>query len=162
MSMHVAEEPERANVHLLQADFHEAAAGIDVVVGELLLHLADAQSVRHQLVGVDAHLVLAHRAPEVGNVHHVGNGLELLEQNPVFEGPQLHQVVPGIGASQRVPVDLARRAPVRADLRLKVLSGGRLTWVSRSRTFWRFQSFTELSSKIMITNDRPKMDSERR
>ena len=37
--------------------------------------------------------------------------------------PQFHQVVPGIGASQRVPVDLARGAPVRADLRLQVLSG---------------------------------------
>ena len=85
--VHVAEEPERANVHLLHADFDEAAAGIDVVVGELLLHLADAQSVRDQLVRVDAHLVLAHRAAEVGNVHHIGNGFELLEQNPVFERP---------------------------------------------------------------------------
>ena len=83
--VHIAEEPERANVHLLHADFDEAAAGIDVVIGELLLHLADAQSIRHELVRIHAHLVLAHRAAEVGNVHHVGNGFELLEQNPVFE-----------------------------------------------------------------------------
>ena len=48
--VHVAEEPERADVHLLHADFDKAAAGIDVVVGELLLHLADAQSVRDELV----------------------------------------------------------------------------------------------------------------
>ncbi len=40
--MHTAEEPERANVHLLHPDFDEAAAGIDVVVGKLLLHLTDA------------------------------------------------------------------------------------------------------------------------
>src|ERR1039457_5028499 len=39
---------------------------------------------------------------------------------------------------------------------------GKFTCVSRSRTFWRFQSLTELSSKIMITYDRPKIDSERR
>jgi hypothetical protein len=39
---------------------------------------------------------------------------------------------------------------------------GKLTCVSLSSTFCRFQSFTELSSKIMITNDRPKIDSERR
>ena len=74
------------------------------------------------MFGIDAHLVLAHRAAEVGNVHHVGNGFELLEQNPVFDGPQFHQVVAGICASQRVPIDLAGRAPVGADLRLKVLS----------------------------------------
>ena len=119
--VHGAEEPERANVHLLHADFDKAAAGIDVVVGKLLLHLADAQSVRHQLVRIHAHLVLAHRAAEVGNIHHIGNGFELLEENPVFDGPQFHQVVAGIGASQRVPIDLAGGAPVRADLRLQVL-----------------------------------------
>ena len=61
---HVGEEPEGAHVHLLHPDFNEAAAGVDVVVGELLLHLADAQSVRDELVGIDAHLVLAHRAAE--------------------------------------------------------------------------------------------------
>ena len=46
--LHAAEEPERADVHLLQAFFHKAAAGIDVVVGQLLLDLADAQSVRRR------------------------------------------------------------------------------------------------------------------
>ena len=71
--MHVGEEPEGADIHLLHADFDEAAAGIDVVVGELLLDLADAQSVGDELVGVDAHLVFAHGATEVGDVHHIGN-----------------------------------------------------------------------------------------
>ena len=91
--VHGAEEPKRPNVHLLHADFYEAAAGIDVVVGELLLHLADTKSIRHQLVRVHAHLILAHRAAEVGNIDHIGNGFELLEENPVFERPQFHQVI---------------------------------------------------------------------
>ena len=60
------------------------------------------------MLGIDAHLVFPHRASEVGNVHHIRNGLELLQQNPVLDRPQFHQVVPRIGASQRVPVDLAR------------------------------------------------------
>ena len=86
---HAGEQAESADIHLLHPDLYKAAAGIDVVVGELLLHLADAQSVGDELVGIDAHLVLADRAAEVGNIHHVGNGLELLEQNPVFERPEV-------------------------------------------------------------------------
>ncbi len=77
--MHVAEKPERANVHLLQADFHKTAAGIDIVVGKLLLQLADAQPVGHEFARVHAHLVLADGAAEIGNVHHVANRLEFLE-----------------------------------------------------------------------------------
>ncbi len=122
--MHIAEEPESPNIHLLQAHFHKAAAGIDVVVGQLLLDLGDTQSVRHQLVGIHPHLILTYRAPEVGNVHHIGDRLELLEQNKIFERPQFHQVVAGICASQCVPIDLARGTPVGTDLRLKILSRG--------------------------------------
>jgi len=39
---------------------------------------------------------------------------------------------------------------------------GKLTCASRSSTFWRFQSLSELSSKIISTNDSPKIDSDRR
>jgi hypothetical protein len=80
MSRTRSKEPERADIHLLHPDFNKAAAGIDIVVGELLLHLADAQSVGDELVGIDAHLVLAYRASEIGNVHDIRNGLELLQQ----------------------------------------------------------------------------------
>ena len=81
MSCTLLKSPSARTFICCMPDFDEAAAGIDVVVGELLLHLADAQAVGDQLVRIDAHLVLAHRAAEVGNVHDVGNGLELLEQN---------------------------------------------------------------------------------
>ena len=64
-TMYAAEKPEGADVHLLLADFDEAAAGVDVVVGELLLNLADAQPVRNQLAWVDTHLVLPHGAAEI-------------------------------------------------------------------------------------------------
>ncbi len=48
--VHVLHQADGAHVDLLQARFDEAAAGVDVVVGELLLHLADAQAVGDQLV----------------------------------------------------------------------------------------------------------------
>src|SRR3984957_10023294 len=57
--VHIAEEPQGTNIHLLHPDLNEAASGIDVVVSELLFDLSDTQSVRDQLVWVDAHLVLA-------------------------------------------------------------------------------------------------------
>ena len=40
--LHATEEAQRADIHLLHADLDKATAGIDVVVGKLLLHLADA------------------------------------------------------------------------------------------------------------------------
>ncbi len=119
------EESKLADIHLLHAQVDEAAAGVGVVDGQLLFHLADAQPIRHQLVRVHPHLVLAHGSPEVGDVDHVGNRFELLEQQPVLERPLFHQVVAGIRASDGVPIDLARGAPVGAYLRLQVGSVGK-------------------------------------
>ena len=73
----VAEQPERADVHLLQAALDEVAAAVDVVRGELVLDLAERQAVRDQLVGIDAHLILARRAAEGADVDDVGDRLEL-------------------------------------------------------------------------------------
>ena len=105
------------NIDLLQAGFDKAAAPIGVVVGELLLHLADAESVGDQLVGVDANLVFARGSAEAGDIDDVGNGLEVLLHHPVFNGLQLHHVVRRVGGVQREEVDLAGRAPVRLHLR---------------------------------------------
>ena len=48
--VHVPDQAHFPDVDLLQAGFDEAAAGIDVVVGELLLHLGEAEPVGDQLV----------------------------------------------------------------------------------------------------------------
>ena len=117
----VAEQAQRAHVDLLQARLDETAAGIHVVVGQLLLHLAEVQTVGDQLVGIDAHLIFPRDAAEADHIHHVGHRLELLFEHPVLERLQLHQVVFRIGAVQRVPIDLAHRAVVGSDLRLQVL-----------------------------------------
>ena len=115
--VHVLDQTHFAHVDLLQAGFDEAAAGIGVVVGELLLHLADAEAVGDQLVGIDANLIFARGAAEAGHIHDVGNGLEVLLDHPVFERLQLHHVVRRIGAVQREEIDLADRAPVGSHLR---------------------------------------------
>src|SRR5271169_3971585 len=49
---------------------------------------------------------------EAAHVDDVGNGLKLLEERPVLDRLQIHQIDPGIGAPQGVPVDLADGAPV--------------------------------------------------
>src|SRR5580698_841976 len=69
---------------------------IDVVIGDLLLHLANTQSVGDKLARIHADLILAHGSTEIGNVNNIGHGLELFEQDPIFERPELHQVVPGV------------------------------------------------------------------
>src|ERR1017187_3380836 len=85
------------NIDLLQTGFDEASTSIGVVVGDLLLHLADAEAVGDQLVWVDANLVFARGSAETGNIHDVGNGLEILLHHPVFNGLQLHDVIRRVG-----------------------------------------------------------------
>ena len=89
----VAKEANFADVDLLLTLFDEAAAGVGVVVGKLLLYLADAESIGDELVGVDANLVLAGDTAEAGDVDDAGDGFELLLESPVFERLQLHAVV---------------------------------------------------------------------
>ena len=93
MSRTCADQPDRAHVDLLHARLDEASPGVHVVVGELLLHLADAKAVGDELVRVDAHLVFARGSAEDLDVHHIRHGLELFHQHPVLQGLQLHGVV---------------------------------------------------------------------
>src|SRR6202167_5082057 len=115
--LYTAVKSERADVQLLQAFFDEAATGVHVVDGQLVLSLADAQAVGDELIGVDAHLIFARGAAEVAHVHDVRNFPEFLVQSPVFDAPQIHQVICRIRAPDRVPINLAGGDPVRTDLR---------------------------------------------
>ena len=58
------------------AGLDEVAAAIHVVVGELLLHLRDAQPIGDQLVRIEANLIFARGAAEAGNIHNIRHGLE--------------------------------------------------------------------------------------
>ena len=103
------DQSDRAHVDLLQAFLDEASAGVGVVVGELLLDLGQAQAVGDQFVGVDANLVFAGGAAEAGDVDNIRHGFEILLDDPVFDGLQLHRVIRRIGAVQGEEIDLADR-----------------------------------------------------
>src|SRR5277367_486720 len=118
---HATEKTHDPDIDLLQSRFDETATGISVVIGQLLFHLPDAEAVGNQRVRIDPYLIFAGGAPEAGNIHDVGYGFELFFELPVFDGFELHQVVLGIGALQRVPVDLADGTPVGSHLRLQVV-----------------------------------------
>jgi hypothetical protein len=109
-------QPDGAHVDLLQAFLYEAAAGIHIVVRELLLDLRQAQTVRDEFVRVNANLVFACRTTEAGHVDNIGDSLEILLDDPVFYRLQFHRVIRWIGAAQRKEIDLPDRAPVRAHL----------------------------------------------
>ena len=113
----VPDQADGAHVDLLRALLDKTAAGIGVGVGQLLLDLRQAQAVGNQLVGIDADLIFARDAAEGRIVHHVRHGLHVFADHPVLQRLQFHHVVRGIGALQRVPIDRADRAEVRADLR---------------------------------------------
>ena len=76
----IGEQADGANIDLLLPCLDETAAGVDVVVGQLLLDLADVQSVGDEFIGINADLIFARRAAETGNIHDVWNGFELLSR----------------------------------------------------------------------------------
>src|SRR5713226_768740 len=114
--LYVPDQTHFPNIDLLQAGFDKAPARVGIVVCELLPHLGKAQSIRDQLIGINANLIFAGRTAETGDIDDVGDGLEVLFDHPVFDRFQLHHVVVRVRAFQREEVDLADRAPVRAHL----------------------------------------------
>ena len=62
--VNVLEQTDFADIHLLHPSSMKLPPRIGIVVGKLLLHLADVQSIGDQLVRIDAHLVFARRAAE--------------------------------------------------------------------------------------------------
>ena len=85
MSCDVSDQADGADVDLLESGLDEAAAGVDAVDGELLFDLEDARRRGIELVGIHANLVFAGDAAETGNIHHIGDGLELLLEDPVLD-----------------------------------------------------------------------------
>ena len=116
-------KPHGAHVDLLGARLDETAARIHVIVRELLLHLAYAQTVRDELCRIDAHLVFPCGTTEARHIDHIRHGLELFHQHPVLQGLQLHGVIARVRVPQGIEVDLAHGAEIRTDLGLKVRTG---------------------------------------
>ena len=102
-------EADGANIQGLLAALDESAAGVDVVGDQRLLNLRQSQAVGNQLAGIELHLVFARGAAERIDINDVGDGLQLVHDEPVVERFQFHHVVLRIGAGQRVEHDLADR-----------------------------------------------------
>src|SRR5271165_4017676 len=62
--LNTSEQAQSANIHLLLARFHKAAARVQVVVRKLLFKLTDTESVGNKLARIDANLVLLGRSTE--------------------------------------------------------------------------------------------------
>ncbi len=118
--LHAGKQARGLHIDLLRSLLDEAAAAVGIVGRDLLLDLPNAQAVRDQLLRIELDLVLLGGPAEARHIHHALHALERLFQRPVFERLLLHHVVGGIGAFQRVPVDLAHRAPVGAHLRNQI------------------------------------------
>src|SRR5271165_845004 len=116
--MDAIDQADFANVNLLRAFLNEAAAGVGIVVGELLLDLREGQPVGDELIGIETDLVFARGAAEAGYVDNVGNGFEIFFDDPVLERLQFHRVVGGIVTVKSKEINLANRAPVGAHLRI--------------------------------------------
>src|SRR5579871_6534188 len=56
--VHGSNQTHFANIYLLQADLYKVAAGIAVIARELTLYLIEAETVGHELIGIDLNLIL--------------------------------------------------------------------------------------------------------
>ncbi len=66
--LHGGVEAERLNVDLLRALLNKAAAAVGVVIGDLLLDLADAQAIGDELIGIELDLVFLGGPAEACNI----------------------------------------------------------------------------------------------
>ncbi len=86
------------DIDLLLAGFDETPARVDIVVGELLLHLGDAETVGNQLRGIQANLILARGAAEAGHIDNIGDRFEIFLDDPILDRFQIHHVILRIAA----------------------------------------------------------------
>jgi len=119
----VGEEANLLHVDLLRALLDKAAAGVDVVGGDLLLDLLDGEAVADELLWIEDDLVLAGNTAEAGDVDDTGHAAEGFFELPVLDALELHCVDGGVDALEGVPIDLADGTPIGADLGLK--AGGK-------------------------------------
>src|SRR5215472_13903470 len=69
---HIPDQAHFPHVDLLQTGLDKAAAGIRIVVGELLLHLGKTYPIGDEFVGIHAHLIFADGTAEAGDVDKLG------------------------------------------------------------------------------------------
>src|SRR6266851_1903045 len=62
--LYVSDQAHFPNIDLLQTRLDEAPARVSIVVCELLLHLSEAESIRDQLIWINADLIFACRTAE--------------------------------------------------------------------------------------------------
>ena len=86
-------KPTARTLNACCAALDEAAAGIDIVRGQRLLHLAERQSVGNQLAGINLHLVFARRPAEDSTSTTFGTDFNCLTTIPVLERLQFHHVI---------------------------------------------------------------------
>ena len=115
----VLHQADGADVVGLLPFLDEAAATVDVVVGQRLLDLRHVQAVGNQFVGIDLHLVLARLPAKNRHRRDVRHRHQVLEHHPVLQRLEVHDVVARIGALQSVEVDLAGGTEVGTDLRIQ-------------------------------------------
>ena len=110
----VLQQPHPAQVGLLPALHHHAAAGVAVGALQRLGHLAHREAVLHQPLRPDQHLVLLHVPAEAVHLVDARDRLEERRHDPVLDGPQLHRRE--AVALQRVLEDLAEAGGDGAEL----------------------------------------------
>src|SRR5579862_7900252 len=113
--VNVSDEADGAHVDLLRALLDEAAAGVGVGIGKLLLYLREAEAVGDELVGIETYLIFTSDAAEGGVVDNIRHGADVLGDDPILQRLHFHQVIRRIGALHGVPVDGTDGAEIGTD-----------------------------------------------
>ena len=72
----------------------------------------DRDSVGEQFVGIDVHLILAHKSAHRRHLGHAGHRLQRIAQIPVLVAAHLLDAIPAGGIDQRVLIDPSHRGSI--------------------------------------------------
>ena len=136
----VLDPTDRANQVLSVPLVDHPAADRRVGPGDSRVHLAQADAVGPELVGVEVDLVLLRRAPDAGHLGHARHAVELIADEPVLDRSQLAVIL--AATLNGVPKDLTDGRGVRGEIgcHCPAAETSRRSRVSRGRAGGRSNS----------------------
>ncbi len=86
----------------------------------LVNHGGSGDAIGEELVGVEVHLVLAHKAADAGHLCHAGHGFKLIAQIPVLQRAQIRQALGVTAIDDGILIDPARAGCIGTDSRMNI------------------------------------------
>ena len=107
--------------HILgSAHLQHVSTNLIRALPHLVNHGGGGDAVGEELVGVEVHLILAHKAADAGYLRHAGHGFKLIAQIPILQRPQIGQALGVAAIDDCILIDPAGTGCIGTDSRMHV------------------------------------------